>query len=459
MVAFNCRRGIAIAWAALLLSLSACGNGATLQRMFSADPNAQQWSEGTQSQAQIPADFPAELQYPNAVLQEATGLKNPVAAEPTTSVEVTKRLTRWSTSDSAQQVREFYQQAFNQRDWQLLRQVTGDGKTVLTAQKQDLQVSVSFPLEADPSSNPVPQATATPTDTEFVVEYVRGSLPTANQASTEPTRSQPGDSNFIGPVATSATAVGTQAVNFSDLAQTPADLQPYVEDLAKFGVLTAKSSPTSGNSDPGNLFQPQQTIDRRTFARWLVETNNRIYRDRPARQIRLASSSSQSVFADVRPTDPDFPYIQGLAEAGYLPSSLTGDGSATSFRPDAPLTREALLQWKVPIDLQQILPTATVEGVRQVWGFKDANRIAPPALQAVLADHQNGDLANIRRMLGSTLLFQPQKPVTRAEAAAALWYIGQQGEGLSVKDVMQAQTTSASRDPIATDRQPSPFPN
>lgn len=457
MVAPNLR-GIAIALSILLLPLTACSNNATLQRVFSADPNAQQWSNGAPTQAQLPADFPAELRYPNAILQEATGLKNPVATQPTTAVEVAKRLTRWSTPDPTQQVREFYQQAFNQQNWQLLRQVTGDGKAVLTAQKQDLQVSVSVPLETNESANSSPSA-ATPIDTEFVVEYVRGSLPRAAQAATDTPGLQPGDPNFVGPIAAPAAAKGIQASTFTDIDQTPADLQPYVRDLAQFGVLSAQSSATSGNSQADSLFQPQQPINRRTFARWLVEINNRIYRDRPARQIRLANTTSQPAFTDVRSADPDFPYIQGLAEAGYIPSSLSGDTTATSFRPEAPLTREALLQWKVPVDLRQILPTATVEGIRQTWGFKDANRITPQALQAVLADHQNGDLANIRRMLGSTLLFQPQKSVTRAEAAAALWYIGQQGEGLSVKDVLQTQTTSAERRAIATDRQLSPSPN
>jgi hypothetical protein len=47
------------------------------------------------------------------------------------------------------------------------------------------------------------------------------------------------------------------------------------------------------------------------------------------------------------------------------------------------------------------------------------DRISPVAMAAVAADPQNGDLANIHRFVGASLLFQPQKSVTRAEAAVA----------------------------------------
>ncbi|HEY9824564.1 MAG TPA: S-layer homology domain-containing protein, partial [Stenomitos sp.] len=196
-------------------------------------------------------------------------------------------------------------------------------------------------------------------------------------------------------------------------------------------------------------FMPNQPISRATFARWLVAVNNRIYRDRPARQIRIATTST-AAFADVPTTHPDFGSIQGLAEAGYIPSSLSGDATQTRFRPASPLTRETLLLWKVPIDRQQSLPTVSSTRVTQLWGFKDANRIAPTALSAVAADAQNGDLSNIRRVLGSTLLFQPQKPVTQAEAAAALWFIGTEGESLSVPDLLRAEQQEKAADTPST---------
>jgi S-layer homology domain len=203
---------------------------------------------------------------------------------------------------------------------------------------------------------------------------------------------------------------------------------------------------------------PTQPITRATFARWLVETNNRIYRDRNARQIRLVSASKPA-FQDVSTTHADFTYIQGLAEAGYLPSSLSGDNTQAKFRPNDSLTRETLLLWKVPVDRQQILPTVTAERVKQLWGFKDATRITPIALSAIAADRQNGDLSNIRRVFGSTLLFQPQKPVTQAEAAAALWFIGIEGESLSVQDLLRSEQQAKAQQSEPSPESATPIPS
>ncbi|NJK54159.1 MAG: S-layer homology domain-containing protein [Leptolyngbyaceae cyanobacterium SU_3_3] len=135
--------------------------------------------------------------------------------------------------------------------------------------------------------------------------------------------------------------------------------------------------------------------------------------------------------------DRDFSAIQGLAEAGLLPSSLSGDSTATLFRPDAPLTREEMILWKMPVDMRQALPTATIDSVKQTWGFQDAARIESRALRAVLADFQNGDQSNLRRAFGYTTLFQPKRSVTRAEAAGALWYIGFQGDGISAQEALK----------------------
>ncbi|NET52777.1 MAG: S-layer homology domain-containing protein, partial [Merismopedia sp. SIO2A8] len=187
-------------------------------------------------------------------------------------------------------------------------------------------------------------------------------------------------------------------------------------------------------------FEPYKIISRSEYAHWLVETNNRIYANRPGLQIRLASEQAQPAFQDLPSSHPNFPSIQGLAEAGLIPSPLSGNATAVLFRPDAPLTRETLVLWKVPLDSRQALPSASVEAVKQTWGFQDTAKIDPKALAAVLADFQNGEFANIRRILGYTTIFQPQKPVTRAQAAAALWYFGSQGEGISAQEAQQLKS-------------------
>jgi hypothetical protein len=224
---------------------------------------------------------------------------------------------------------------------------------------------------------------------------------------------------------------------FADLNQAPQELQPKIADLAQLGVLPLIANSKQKSLEPGTeKFQPNKPVARREFARWLFLANNRLFHDRPAQQIRPAAPTTPPAFRDVPSRDPDFAIIQGLAEAGLIPSSLSGNPTATTFRPDAQLSRETLVLWKVPVDLRQPLPAATLAAIQQTWGFQDANRIDPSAQRAVLADYQNADLANIRRVFGYTTLFQPKKPVTRAEATASLWYFGYQGDGRSAKEAL-----------------------
>jgi hypothetical protein len=237
--------------------------------------------------------------------------------------------------------------------------------------------------------------------------------------------------------ASSPTPVSEADGSFPDLDKAPQELRTYLKDLAQLGVLTPASAKDKAKPNPN--FEPNQGITRREYARWLVATNNRLYASRPARQIRLGVDTAQPAFQDVGAKEPDFDAIQGLAEAGLIPSRLSGDSTAVLFRPDAPLSREDLILWKVPVDMRQSLPTATIEAVRQSWGFQDADRIDPKALRSVLADFQNGDQANIRRAFAYTTLFQPKRPVTRAEAAAVLWYFGFQGDGISVAEALKGK--------------------
>ncbi|MCX7594885.1 MAG: S-layer homology domain-containing protein, partial [Fischerella sp.] len=262
---------------------------------------------------------------------------------------------------------------------------------------------------------------------------------------------QPGDSQFVGPVqpqqeaaqpsntsnTNNATPV-SEVQEFSDLNKAPQQLQKYIQDVAALGVLSVEASANKSNSSTTtNQFEPNKNITRREYARWLVAVNNAMHANSPSQQIRLGSENSQPAFQDVSKKDPDFSAIQGLAEAGLIPSSLSGDSTQVLFRPDAPLTREQLLLWKVPLDTRQALPAANIDAVKQTWGFQDVGKIDPKALRAVLADFQNGEQSNIRRVFGYTTLFQPKKPVTRAEAAAALWYFGSQGEGISATDALK----------------------
>ncbi|WP_225885309.1 S-layer homology domain-containing protein [Leptolyngbya sp. KIOST-1] len=244
------------------------------------------------------------------------------------------------------------------------------------------------------------------------------------------------------------TTGGTGALRIAQLREVPDDLRPFVQDWLALGLVEATQPAKVSDPDVQAGFEPNQPITRSEFAQWLLAANNAFYQDVPAQRIRPATASASPIFQDVPTSHPHFTAIQGLAEAGIIPSAKTGNATAVTFRPDAPLTRETLVLWKAPLDSRTTLPTATTEAVTAAWGFQDAAAIEPLALRAVLADHQIGDFSNIRRAFGYTTLFQPQQSVTQAEAAAAIWRFGNQTEGISAQDLLR-QTSSPSGSPTS----------
>lgn len=287
---------------------------------------------------------------------------------------------------------------------------------------------------------PLPSPSVSPSPiTELSPNLPSGEAPDS-QANLVP---RPGDFEFIGPIPSTklpSNGAASPSENSSttpskptDLSQVPAEFQSYITDLTNLGALQLTSS---------NGFEPNKVITRREYARWLVATNNLIYASVPARKIRPGASTDQPAFKDVSSKDPDFGAIQGLANAGLIPSTLSGESGVVNFRPNSPLTREDLISWKVPVDIRRSLPNATLDSIKESWGFQDTAKIDPKALRAVLADYQNSDLSNIRRAFGYTTLFNPKKTVSRAEAAAVLWFFGAQGDGLSAKDALQSNQPS-----------------
>lgn len=440
-----------VSLAVLLTSLTACANsptGKSLEQILAADPRLQgnpgtlgaskDPNRQTEATLQLPDDFPVEIpRYPDAQLKEVTQPTSQSTSEFSNEATKSVRLTRWVTSDPSNLVQSYYQNQFQANNWEILTQPSDEQEGTIKARRNDLQVTVSI------GQNPE-------VATEFVIQYVRNTPETTGQPTDlQAAAPQINDPDFIGPVLpeqptqptetpdtnTSVAAVGS---SFTDLDKVSQELRRYIEDLAALGVLPLEPTGSKSNqSDTITQFQPSKTISRREFARWLVAANNKMHANNPAQQIRLASETTKPAFQDVPPQDPDFPMIQGLAEAGLIPSPLSLDSTAVLFRPNAPLTREQMILWKVPIDIRQSLPNASVDAVKQTWGFQDAARIDPKALRAVLADFQNSEQSNIRRVFGYTTLFQPKKPVTRAEAAGALWYFGTSSEGISAQEALQ----------------------
>ncbi|MDK2410741.1 S-layer homology domain-containing protein [Aphanizomenon sp. PH219] len=426
---------------AVLLSLTACVNSQSaknLEQSLAADPQLQnnpvpfgkpQSQQTTPnpntSTIKLPADFPPDIPiYPNAKLEEVT----PANSENKISI-------RWQSADPSNIITSFYRQQFQAKNWQIVQQPQDDVDGTFSAKRNDLLINVTIKPQTVTKAEPNQPQTAT----KLLIEYSSNSQVTATNPVT------PSDNpEFIGPVLPKPdnTNVVTQPTlqpttqpetlttqEFTDIQKAPPEWRSHIQDLATLGVLSIEPKT--------NEFLPDKIITRREYARWLVAANNAMYANNPAKQIRLASSSTQPAFRDILTKDPDFPVIQGLAEAGLIPSALSGDATAVLFRPDAPLTREQLILWKVPLDTRQALSAANLEAVKQTWGFQDAGSIEPKALKAILADFQNAEQSNIRRVFGYTTLFQPKKPVTRAEASSALWYFGTQGEGISATEALK----------------------
>lgn len=102
---------------------------------------------------------------------------------------------------------------------------------------------------------------------------------------------------------------------------------------------------------------------RREFARWLVHTNSLLERNMKQRINPSIFLSGLLIvaFDDVGVEDPDFESIQALAEAGIIPSKLSGNtfssGSSNgpqniNFFPERFISRKDLINWKAQLEYE-----------------------------------------------------------------------------------------------------------
>ena len=399
-IQFNFKKITLSLW--IISLLTSCSGSQFFENRFTADPSLQNSPQVSTSPTLDPnavistQNFPTEIpRYSNATIEE-------ISPDATRD----RAQSRWSSPDPINLITEFYQKEFQTNDWVITQPLSPDDpNSSLIAKRNNLQVTLTPLVKGQ--------------KTEFNLDY----QPLDNAGLIIPS---PQPSNAIIP---------NSPVTFNDLEQVPQPLRDYIQDLGELGILTPKN---------GNNFQANAPITRREYARWLVAANNRFYATSPSKQIRLGNKNATPAFSDVPPNHPDFPYIQGLAEAGLIPSPLSNDSSAVLFRPDAILNREDLIAWKVPLDSRRALPNASMETLKETWGFQDTAKIDPKLWRAIYGDFQNGEQANIRRIFGFTTLFQPKKPATRGDAAAAIGYFGFQGDGLSARDVLGLKKTTPS---------------
>lgn len=436
--------------------------------------------------SQLPNGFPRTLCYSGALflgsemLQDANQNGGELAGKSDSNKlrpgEILQ--TQWKTNQSIETVQQFYQTFFDEGEWQVTRLPHELGHAgIFQALKGSARITIRFSnfsthWSAQPSSEDSELISISKIQPiQYTLDYRESAI--FKRASAEDVTQDSGQK-----LGANASNLTNERVANPELSETaledvegidrnvnlpgdlrvpeiiglddvPSEIKDYVEAFIALGVVVIEENENPSRSESGedeNLtltsLRPNEPITRREFARWLVQANNRFYEGQPNRQIRLASPLSEPAFEDIGQADSDFRTIQGLAEAGLIPSQLSSDAETDNplFRADAPLTRETLIAWKLPLDVRKGLPTVTVETIQDTWGFQDSTKITPSTLSAIVADYQNGDRANLRRAFGYTLLFQPQKSVTRAEAAAALWYFGTEDDGISATDILERQS-------------------
>jgi hypothetical protein len=179
---------------------------------------------------------------------------------------------------------------------------------------------------------------------------------------------------------------------YTDIAGTFAESK--IKDLVDVKVLK-----------PEGAFEPLKPVTRAEFIQWLVTTNNAIKKD-TAGHVRLAEAGEKSSFSDVPATHPQFPYIQGMANAGW----------SIGYKADKVLTREEMIGVKALFD-EPFIPSTDFAPL-----FTDNDKISKDFWHAMCVERYN-DL-NWTRVFGKTKVCEPQKPVTRAQAAVCVWQIG-----------------------------------
>jgi hypothetical protein len=448
----------------LLALLSGCGNSAALEGFVGADPQLTKKAEEVSLQTQNPAttaqksgtanNSASNTAKKNAAQNSSGNLARnftqtfPVypqaeLVESKSSQDQNSGTMLWKINDRRQAVADYYLEKLAADGWDVIKPFTINPQQEIAraiAVKDNLRVELSL-LEAvnnqasqgesrlsvvyHPLDRDIPQSSISQWSK---LEKTSGKTSGKTLEKTQQNTRLPRSASTLNP-----NAYNLSDSNFADLDEVPPQLQQPIESVAALGILTPYTR--QANVDL-TKFAPNQVITRGEYARWLIAANNRYYADNPGKKIYLATKTSQPAFNDINPKHPDFAAIQSLAEAGLIPSRLTEDSTNLLFRPDAPLTRADLLTWKVPLDTRKSLPKASMQAIEDSWGFQDTADIDSSAIRALYDDFQNGDRSNVRRIFGYTTLFQPKKPVTRAEAAASLWYFGFQGDGITAKEVL-----------------------
>jgi hypothetical protein len=212
----------------------------------------------------------------------------------------------------------------------------------------------------------------------------------------------------------------TASVRFTDISGIFAE--NAIKQEATLGVFDA----TAGK------FNPYNSVPRAEYVRWLVVANNIYFKGQPDKQIRLAEANSSQSFVDVPKSNPDFKYIQGMANSGFVIGV-----DKNHFAPSRSLTREEMIAILMSRDansspLPKAIPPSSWNyssgGGTLPVDFTDRNKVSKPYWGAFQLNNGGGNSyaeQEVKRIYGNTKVFDPQKAVTRADVAVALQVIDQ----------------------------------
>ncbi|KAG6480163.1 hypothetical protein ZIOFF_063641 [Zingiber officinale] len=183
----------------------------------------------------------------------------------------------------------------------------------------------------------------------------------------------------------------------------------------------------------------EELCTRSEYARWFVKIN--CLERNPKYKILskpVIVGPVITFFDDVNPDNPDFWYIQSLAEVGIVLSKLSALTSTSTldngvsgqknfqFLPQSFLSRFDLLNWKALLEYslpskfdEECSDLFTVQMLRNEVNILDitTDRDVSPH---ILVDLMAGDNSITRRTFGNIRRLQPCKPVTKAQAAVVL---------------------------------------
>lgn len=225
-------------------------------------------------------------------------------------------------------------------------------------------------------------------------------------ATAESTASTTDSTTDSATAATNTAASNVSKVSFTDIADVFGEKE--IKRLTELKVI-----------EDGAKFDPTKPISRAQFVDWLVKANNVI---KPKKyMIRKAEKSAKPAFTDVPATSPAFAAIQGMSDSDWS----IGFTDKT-FRPDQNLTREQMIAIKAPLDYQQ----KDLSNYLDKW--RDNAKISKDFKATMNLEAFAGH--NWERVFGATKSCDPQKTVTRAEAAVCLYQFYSNQQDFSAAD-------------------------